>query len=720
MGQEIEVITASRKIKRDFLNALSKDVNKYITEIVLNSDDSYKRIESSSIGLTKPIFIEIYRKQNQVVITDNAEGLSGKDFKISFSQYASDKSKANHKNKVRGMFGQGASDVMFSCAISNNEAKFESFKDGYYSLCKFLWKDDKPIIDVDSMPQNEFHNNLKRKYRILENGTRVSFFLPNDVTIPSKQKLLENLSNFYMLRNLYENSMREILVRIDEGDFTPIKRQPLNSLKLLDKIEFTVSLSDLQFECMLELYENPNKTTKIDEIIVEDETGTIFDNQLFGYENYPNKISGKLHIKGFSNFLRQNLNSENPLSILTDTRDGLDRRTEFYSQLAKNVEKRIAPLIKENNKYQENIVNIEKDARFVSIIKKINQYFKERSIQEIGGILPGDLLPVNGFAFAREKISITRNLKYSIKLYITKELFEKSEYFFIKISQSEDYISISPIEIEKDDWIKQTDELFYKIISIKAIQLTNEPIQVNAETNISKTTLLVNVIKDELFHPENGLEIKPKFYKFSVNKEIHFVTIYVDTKLIPIGSLIQFKADEPFSSLFEKSIEIKAKDVLDDEIAKIDFPIKKGQIDYKFKLIVFSDIYSSNCFIEYSNVKNEESLKGGLLSGIKLQNKSEAFWQTFLSPEGVIFINSQHPVTRKILNDLDRIDPSNPKFTKLQVGYISELISFECAKKLARSEENAGKITGLDQIIDFIQKEKNKMFQICQEILENN
>ena len=58
-----KVKVARRKQERDIIKTLGNDFNKYVAEIVTNSDDSYKRLEKSGLldlESKKIIAIEIY------------------------------------------------------------------------------------------------------------------------------------------------------------------------------------------------------------------------------------------------------------------------------------------------------------------------------------------------------------------------------------------------------------------------------------------------------------------------------------------------------------------------------------------------------------------------------------------------------------------------------------------------------------------------------------
>src|SRR3989338_3187171 len=143
-----EVKTASRKRKRDVGKVLDNDLRKYLAEIVTNSDDSYRRVEDDSgdAETRQNIVIEINKSQKLVSVTDNAEGMNEGELYENFEWYGADKSGRSEGHKTRGLYGQGASDVLFNCSLHNKTASIKSIKDSKLYTCKFLWKDDKQWV----------------------------------------------------------------------------------------------------------------------------------------------------------------------------------------------------------------------------------------------------------------------------------------------------------------------------------------------------------------------------------------------------------------------------------------------------------------------------------------------------------------------------------------------------------------------------------------------
>ena len=204
-----------RKLKRDVNKVFSNNLNKILTEIILNADDSYKRLEQvTNDDTVKPIIIDINRKKKVISICDYAEGMSETDIRTIFTDYGGVHNK-RQASSVRGLFGQGASDVLFYGAQAARLGKIESIKNGEMSICKFIIGDEQKI-KVDTVSNKQQIKNFKDKHKIIENGTVVTFGLGDKVSIPYKKNLKHKIESFYMLRYVLSDSKRKVIIQHDK------------------------------------------------------------------------------------------------------------------------------------------------------------------------------------------------------------------------------------------------------------------------------------------------------------------------------------------------------------------------------------------------------------------------------------------------------------------------------------------------------------------------
>src|SRR5262249_29434212 len=69
-------------------------------------------------------------------IIDRAEGMSAEDMRHKFAEYGAEKSGASAGHAVRGLFGQGICDVVYS----HQPAEVRSIKDDRAAICEFSWR----------------------------------------------------------------------------------------------------------------------------------------------------------------------------------------------------------------------------------------------------------------------------------------------------------------------------------------------------------------------------------------------------------------------------------------------------------------------------------------------------------------------------------------------------------------------------------------------------
>ena len=181
----------ARKKERDRQNALGDNILRYITELVTNSDDSYKRLESKNIEHDSLIYINLEKERRNegfvLSVTDHAEGMSSERLNKVFLDYAGDNANGDESG-ARGIFGQGASDVLQAAAEERKTAMIETIKDNVASRLKYnIDEDQDGDIDVKEIPaQGSQLKQLRNNLNIPENGTKLSFGIPpsSNVTLP--------------------------------------------------------------------------------------------------------------------------------------------------------------------------------------------------------------------------------------------------------------------------------------------------------------------------------------------------------------------------------------------------------------------------------------------------------------------------------------------------------------------------------------------------------
>lgn len=729
MGQ-IYVQDSLRKKKRAIKDALGNDILRYIAELLTNSDDSYRRLENQNIDSNKEkvIYIELKKEKRKsadnsdsyvLSVTDNAEGMTLETLERIFGTYGEDNAGGTQLH-ARGIFGQGASDVLRASAKEKRTALIETIKDD--SVSKLYYNMDEnltPIINTEKVELSENRlNDYRNNLRIPQNGTKISFGIPANVKFTDKIKdnLAELIAKYPSFRYLLNQDNRKIIY-VYEGKETIIssKEYQFKDENEIVKERFSFIYEGKSIDCELKLYLNENKKNDETNIIVCDENYSVFDNTMFDFQNYPSAqvVSGELIIKGLYNLCYEHLNAEEPDAIVRDNRTGFDTKNSFYIKLNKEIAPKIQDVLNENGK-ENKVTNLGNNKKFNEALKKLNKYMQK----ELNDVIPGGPgtskePPLEGIKFARNSASITIGKQYTLKLYINSNMIS-----------SEDKISIicedSCIEVTPDMIDYNEDEidngLVIKNISIKALECTTDSAIIQAKVNNYLATIAIDVIDLDIHYPENGLEFYPNEISLAYNKS-HSLKLYVDTNVIPLKSRIEIKCDG--LEINNNIVTFDEDNLLNDEIAMLEIITTGGKVNESYEVIANYVDLTTEALITLIEPSRNENNGGGLIAGFKLEPNKNMSYQAYFNPhDHIIYINTENPINLRIMGDMSDKNPDKPSFTTEQIKYLCDIISSQAASLLVkRKNVKNGEINfddfedAVEQVQNLVQEHKNNIYQ---------
>lgn len=729
MGQ-IYVQDSLRKKKRAIKDALGNDILRYIAELLTNSDDSYRRLENQNIDSNKEkvIYIELKKEKRKsadnsdsyvLSVTDNAEGMTLETLERIFGTYGEDNA-GGTQLQARGIFGQGASDVLRASAKEKRTALIETIKDN--SVSKLYYNMDEnltPIINTEKVELSENRlNDYRNNLRIPQNGTKISFGIPANVKFTDKIKdnLAELIAKYPSFRYLLNQDNRKIIY-VYEGKETIIssKEYQFKDENEIGKERFSFIYEGKSIDCELKLYLNENKKNDETNIIVCDENYSVFDNTMFDFQNYPSAqvVSGELIIKGLYNLCYEHLNAEEPDAIVRDNRTGFDTKNSFYIKLNKEIAPKIQEVLNENGK-ENKVTNLGNNKKFNEALKKLNKYMQK----ELNDVIPGGPgtfkePPLEGIKFARNSASITIGKQYTLKLYINSNMIS-----------SEDKISIicedSCIEVTPDMIDYNEDEidngLVIKNISIKALECTTDSAIIQAKVNNYLATIAIDVIDLDIHYPENGLEFYPNEISLAYNKS-HSLKLYVDTNVIPLKSRIEIKCDG--LEINNNIVTFDEDNLLNDEIAMLEIITTGGKVNESYEVIANYVDLTTEALITLIEPSRNENNGGGLIAGFKLEPNKNMSYQAYFNPhDHIIYINTENPINLRIMGDMSDKNPNKPSFTTEQIKYLCDIISSQAASLLVkRKNVKNGEINfddfedAVEQVQNLVQEHKNNIYQ---------
>ena len=722
----LPVKISTRKKKHDLENALGNDIMRYIAELLTNADDSYRRLESNGQLLSNDnnIYLELLKDKRKndnyaVSVTDNAEGMTIDRLKSVFLTYADDNA-GGIASHARGIFGQGASDVLQAAAYDGLTAQIESIKDDKVSKLIYHMDDDlNPGVELIEM--NIIGNQLRQyrdKVRIPNNGTKVTFGIPDRVRFNDRirKDLPEMISKYPTFRYLLNQTNRKfIYIESDKQIELKSEQYQFDESKILCDEIFNFNFDGAKVDCNLKLYINENKKDDKTNILVIDENNTVYDNTMFDFQNNAaaQNVSGILFINGLYSICYNHINDkQHPDYILSDNRTGFDLKNPFYIALNKAVNPYIDRILEENGK-DIKTTNLSNNKKFSAALKKLNKYLKQELKDEIGGGNgKGKIPPKSGIEFVRDSISITINKQYDLKLLINSDMVLPNQ--MIKIECLDDNIEFSPNFILYNQE-EVNDGLVIKNVTIKGIKCTNDSSILKASIESRVATTAIDVISPEIHYPDNGMDFYPKDVALTADKT-HFVNLYIDSNFVPLNSKINLVYDNGING--DSYVTFVENDIIDKNIGVIKIVIHDGTVDNSYYLKANYENITASIKINIIEASNNEPQNGGLISAIKLQ-PNDAYYQSYYNSKNhTIFINSKNPINIRIMGDMKDKNQDNPVFNSQQSKYLCDIISSQAATILVKDKDiKNGKInfddfeTAVEQVQAAIQEQKNKIYQ---------
>ncbi len=690
--KRIIIEDSSRTARRKQIKNLGSSAVAYLVELITNSDDSYKRLEEegkADPSTVKVIYIDLKKKNGEFVfsVTDNAEGMSEDRVLHIFQKYGGDNANGG---KSRGIFGQGATDVMVNASMDNKDASLESIKDG--AMCKFYFNwDDKTgqrILEPKKLTfnKNQF-DGIRKNLRIPENGTRMTFGVPSNIKF-KENTIVDELEGSYALRYILSAPNRKVILTKIGGASIELssKRYILKSENLLDRKSFDFDFEGDTLKCELSLFRNPDKVKEGEyktQIIVTDSKEVVYANTFFGFEKMPKckDISGILKIDGLYDLCKKHLNKPNPDEIINDDRTGFNEKHDFYKQIQKKyLDKIISDCINTHATPVEEI-DITKNKKFKNALSAINKWMSEELKRDIpGGGEKGKTPPIDGLDFGKIKISITKGVSYDLKLYINPDLITTEDDIFVDIDNNINYITFTP-EVITYDKSEIRDGIVTKSISLTALNVTpeNDYVILTVSSKSYTKSIVISVVDIDIIYPSDGLDFELKEVTLTPSGN-HKSIVWFDIDVYNLGTKITFSSAD--LTIITKEVILKKDYMITDKIGKFTVVSSGGVVgnDYSLKAICETDGLTKEQIIHIRNSNVRDSGTKGMFTSIQLwQDEDENFQILFQKKTGIIYINPKSPINKAMIGDLSNIDPQKPTFTKAQNQYIADLLAYQSA-----------------------------------------
>jgi len=419
-----------RALEQDANEAMRGDIVRGLIEAITNPDDAYARMGD----VTGKIVVEVEHRRAsgwEVRVLDRATGISQDDMIAKLTRLGARSSGFERGDNVRGNLGRGAKDL-----IAFGPVLFESVKDDQYAAIRLLPNGEYQTPRRRHRPSAEERERLG----ILRgNGTVLTLTVRDNVRCPNHSTLRRKLSEHFQLRDIMSDPRREVILVNSNA--------PQERHRLRYNIEETETLRSVTLD--IQGYPGVSAFLEVGRLPVRCESSAsdpyrpcgilvkggraIYENTLFRFESnpYASVLHGRLvceHIdvlaREYDDRQSQGLPqpAENPIPIISRTRDNLRHEHPFYVALSGAAEAVLVDIVREEmDRERRNSIMVENDrtrrdldrmareaARFIA------EELRNAEAEELPGVRVGDgaapaltIVPGEAIAYMGENRTLT-------------------------------------------------------------------------------------------------------------------------------------------------------------------------------------------------------------------------------------------------------------------------------------------------------------------------
>ncbi|MEJ0072917.1 MAG: ATP-binding protein [Candidatus Saccharibacteria bacterium] len=698
---EISVQIASRYKRRKAANAVGKSLLKTLTEPITNADDSYKRLVDNGLINSeekKPIIIELDKTSRSVKVIDFGEGMTDESMQKFFGVYGDDTSGGSQGSGVRGMFGQGISDVLFH----HENGMILSIVDRTLYTCKFKksedgdWKIDPKRTTTQLKPE------VRKGLGIPEgNGTIVSFTLAEGTPIP--HKFTEQLRDFYMLRLINSDPSRSVILREKKRSGTTEEeiRYVSPDGEKIGAWHETIEFEDYEpVEVSIELYKSKEALAEQQNgLLVYDEKNAVYDLTLFGYpQDYPGaeELYGTVELTGARAIIYDKINQEQPEEILTDERSGFNTDHEFYKKLQAVVKPKLDDILLAKSSAKAPAKE-QTDPKHQKVLALFDNLYREVMGADnlIASPKADPTPPEGGLQFDRTNINTTVNKSYGLGLNINLALLPVGSVVNLECDKED--IVIEPRIFEVTESLKKANKLARKIITIQG-KKSGISASIEASTDVYKANVVATVVDEDRVYPE-FLQFYP--LELAVTQEAsHKAFLYINTNEIAPGSTIYISSDNENVKLSDDSV-IVSSDFEYDDIVKQEIAfstLEKCTASITAIAIDFGE--QAQVTVSVVDPKDPKPTKSTSKFKDWMFYPDLGIYQCFYSSiptdpnYGMLLVNSTHPLNQRYFG----MDPTKNSIADSLVAqvYLAEVLTNEILNFIFTEKQQVEQTSGGD------------------------
>lgn len=564
---EWELGASLRYKRQDMERAMRGKIERGLVELITNSDDSYRDLEENGQQVSGKIRIEIKRRRkgqsSLVRVRDRASGMNREEMFYKLGEEMGRRTSGFEKGKPRrGLHGRGARDV--ACFGAGH---FKSIKDDKYNhliiprslKCRF-----------DEPHPKKATKDIREKLGIRrDNGTVVTIEV-DGFRIPQHEKLVEDFSRYYSLRDLFSNCNREtMLVDLKIGKEDSLTYVYPEGETVFDD-EITIpAYPSVKAKLSIRKHPTPFQQDVLPyrEGVLVKSAVAIHDCTYFGLESDPLswRFTGEMRCGFIDTLVREyddrdeanpdhpNHPADNPQRLLDPFRDGLILEHPFARALYEKCRRILMDLIgalrTAETSPKRSVTDENLNRKLDSLSKEISKVFERKLNEieeeaplgsEIGGPIEKLAVGLHIIPPGKEPIIVNEPKTFSIKVK-HYEALDESLPISVESSDADVKVRVSPVYLRR----------FSEDRTVGATTFTVESSTVGAEAFIEARydgyDNLVPVKVVELPPPptlQEGLSFDKSLYRLGLNKEKTLI-VWLKTTKLENPTMAKITSDHP-------------------------------------------------------------------------------------------------------------------------------------------------------------------------------
>lgn len=338
------LVYTQRGFQQDAEEAMKGDVIRALIELITNADDAYDGKEKGIIDIDFAKGTGLYG--GSFSVRDKAGGLNGLRMEEAFTKLGDKNKKAIADMGARGLFGRGAKDI-----AALGRARFSSIHDGKFSSLEINHRGEYEMDFFDDPPTAESLEETGLNQG--ESGLTAQLLVHSRHRIPTSLDVIEKLETNVQLRDL-----------INRNEVTYFDERTNSKKRLIGLEPSGQPLLDIDLEipgykiaARLIVFRLPSKEIGAIDVyskhgIVICGRGAAYENSLMHLSNRPEAgwFCGRLEAPEIHDLARsyddeEGKTTQNPMRIISRTRQGLVHEHPYWRALCAAVEPHLKPLL---------------------------------------------------------------------------------------------------------------------------------------------------------------------------------------------------------------------------------------------------------------------------------------------------------------------------------------------------------------------------------------